>query len=348
MKILFCDSVSFIDTKNLDLQAIQDYLIILEKDSWDDFGYKVTFNLFIQNVNDMLSTQRKIGQLKIAKEGQVEHNFSDISEYEGLASSLADELPSSFYSLGEGTYYYQNIKNYFNDPVLEFRLISKLKDIEKNKKKLEDLKNETIFDKAFKRTATYADKIESDWFNHISEPKSVFDRQIQSVQALLSSEATFDTQVLHGFNAMLFGYTIAAMENYLFTVFSKKVNSDEMAKRKYLKSLDKKGLDKKITLSEIQNDPNFIENKLNEALGKISFHNVATSKDLFSEVLQHHLLTNEQSNYFIEKIEIRHDCAHRGGYDKEGNLTPIGNAMIEELIVKITEVVDNVEQKVTY
>lgn len=342
MKILICDNIGSIDTQALDRQSIGDYLIILEKNSWDDFQYKVTFDLFIMNMNDLFSTQRKIGRLKIAKAGQTEYNFSDLQEYSNLTTSLSSELPDSFYSLGQDSDYYQGVKGYFNDPVLEFRLLSKLKDIEKNKDKLEILKNEIVFDKAFKRTAIYLDKIESDWFNNISEPKSVFDRQIQNVRDLLLSGTT-NPQILHSFNSMLFGYTVAAMENYLFTIFSKKVNSNATLKVNYLKNISQK-----YTLSEIALDANFLDNKLNEALGNISFHNVITSKKLFSEILQHNLLTDDQSSYFSNKIEIRHDCAHRGGYNKEGDPTPIDTAMIEELIVNIITVVENVEQNVIY
>lgn len=341
MKILICENIGSIDTQALDRQSIGNYLIILEKNSWDDFQYKVTFDLFIMNMSDF-STQRKIGRLKIAKVGQTEHNFSNLPEYSNFTNSLSSELPELFYSLGQDQDYYQGIKDYFNDPLLEFRLLSKLKDIEKNKDKLESLKNEIVFDKAFKRTAVYVDKVESNWFNNISEPKLVFDRQIQNVRDLLE-HVNLDSNNSHSISSMLFGYTVAAMEMYLFTVFSKKIHGDNEIKLKFLSNIKEK-----FSLSLVAENPNFIEETLDKEIGNISFHNVGTSKKLFWEILNHQLMTDDQSSYFSNSIEIRHDCAHRGGYDKEGNPTPIDTAMIEELIVKIITVVENVEKNVIY
>ena len=87
-----------------------------------------------------LVTQRKIGQLKIAKENQTENRFCEIDEYHTLSTSLIDQLPDSFYSLGESSEYYKQIKEYFNDSNLELLLLNKLKDIENNKSKFENLK----------------------------------------------------------------------------------------------------------------------------------------------------------------------------------------------------------------
>ena len=43
MKILICNRVSDVNTSDLDINEIEDYLILLEHSSWNDFGYTVTF-----------------------------------------------------------------------------------------------------------------------------------------------------------------------------------------------------------------------------------------------------------------------------------------------------------------
>lgn len=340
MKILICNKISDVNTSDLDINEIEDYLILLEHSSWNDFGYKVTFNLYIMNMIGLV-TQRKIGQLKIAKENQTENRFCEIDEYHTLSTSLIDQLPDSFYSLGESSEYYKQIKEYFNNSALELLLLTKLKDIEKNKSKFDDLADQPVFDKAFKRTAIYTDKVESDWFIHTSEAKSIFDTQIQNARNLLSSGIT-DPNQLHSFHTMIYGYVVAAMENYLFSIFIKKIFSDPQIKTNYMS----KKIKEKFPLSDIEKSPNFVNEKLLEVLNQISFHNVGTAKDLFYEFLNHSLMTEVQSQYFINCVEIRHDCAHRGGYGVDGSRTNITHEMIEELIENICDVVGNIETNI--
>lgn len=337
MKILICNRVSDVNTSELNIDEIEDYLILLEHSSWDDFGFKVTFNLYIMNMMG-LATQRKIGQLKIAKEGQTENIFSQLAEYQEISNKLIDKLPNSFYSLGEDREYYQNIKQYFNNTSLELLLLRNLQDIEDNKNKFDALSDQLVFNKAFKRTAIYTDKVESDWFINTSQAKSIFDNQITSVKNLLQAGIADPSQT-HSFNTMIFGYVIAAMENYLFTAFAQKVSTNPSFKLVFISEK----IDKKFSISEFLSSSNFVEDKVTEALNKISFHNVIESKKLFKNVLQHDLMTNEQSQYFINSVGIRHDCAHRGGYDTDGNITSITNEMIEELIQKVCSMIENVE-----
>lgn len=340
MKILICNKISDVNTSDLDINEIEDYLILLEHSSWNDFGYKVTFNLYIMNMIG-LATQRKIGQLKIAKENQTENSFSEIGEYQTLSTSLIDQLPDSFYSLGENSEYYKQIKEYFNDSNLELLLLNKLKDIENNKSKFENLLDQTVFDKAFKRTATYLDKLENDWFIYTSEAKSIFDTQITNARNLVQAGIT-DPSQNHSFNTMIFGYVVAAMEKYLFTVFVQKIFNSQQFKNKFISQEIKKNF----PLSDFATSPNFVDEKVLEALHKISFHNVGTSKDLFKNILNHNLMTDDQSQYFINSVGIRHDCAHRGGYDIKGNKTNITTQMIEELISNVCTVVENVETNI--
>jgi len=340
MNILICNKISDVNTSDLDINEIEDYLILLEHSSWNDFGYTVTFNLYIMNMIGF-ATQKKIGQLKIAKENQIEKSFSQIAEYETLSTSLIDQLPNSFYSLGEDSEYYKQINEYFNNSTLELLLLTKLKDIENDKTKFDDFSAQPVFDAAFKRTATYTDKLESDWFINTSEAKSIFDTQIENARNLVQAGVR-DPNQDHSFNTMIFGYVVAAMEKYLFTVFVQKIFNNQQYKIKFISEKTTKNF----PLSEFVKSPNFVDEKVLEALHKISFHNVGTSKDLFKNILEHNLMTNDQSQYFTNSIGIRHDCAHRGGYDLEGNPTNITTQMIEELITNVCTVVESVETNI--
>lgn len=340
MKFLICNKISDVNTSDLEINLIEDYLVLLEHSPWNDLGYTVTFNLYIMNMIG-LATQQKIGKLKIAKENQIEKSFSQIAEYETLSNSLLDQLPNSFYSLGEDAEYYKQIKQYFNNSALELLLLTKLRDIEKDKTKFDNLSDQPVFDKAFKRTAIYSDKLESDWFIHVNETKSIFDNQIENARNLLRSGIT-DPNQLHSFHTMIFGYVVATMEKYLFTVFLQKIFNSQQFKIKFISQK----IDKKFPLSDFVTSPNFVDEKVLETLHKISFHNVATSKDLFKDILNHNLMTNDQSQYFTNSIGIRHDCAHRGGYDLKGNQTNITTEMIEDLIANVCAVIENIETKI--
>jgi hypothetical protein len=94
-------------------------------------------------------------------------------------------LPDSFYSLGENSEYYKQIKEYFNDSNLELLLLINSKILKTIKVNLKNLLDQTVFDKAFKRTATYLDKLENDWFIYTSEAKSIFDTQITNARNLV-------------------------------------------------------------------------------------------------------------------------------------------------------------------
>lgn len=52
------------------------------------------------------------------------------------------------------------------------------------------------------------------------------------------------------------------------------------------------------------------------------------------------------ASWLFKAIELRHDCAHRAGFDKEGNKVEVSTESIKELMRKCTELACNIDQHI--
>jgi predicted ATPase len=83
---------------------------LLSADNWDDFCYRTSFQLY--RVED--GKRVLIGFVKIAKTGMAEASYSSglVSDSRATVPDQFNTLDSPFFSLGQGTSYYLNLKKY--------------------------------------------------------------------------------------------------------------------------------------------------------------------------------------------------------------------------------------------
>lgn len=83
---------------------------LLSADNWDDYCYRTSFQLYrVEEGNRVL-----IGSVKIAKTGMTKASYSSgvVSDSRATVPDKFNALDSPFFSLGQGTSYYLNLKKY--------------------------------------------------------------------------------------------------------------------------------------------------------------------------------------------------------------------------------------------
>ena len=115
------------------------YLI---EDQWDDwFQYSTMYDLYIV---DSLSHQCYMGKTKIGQKGMVEDQRRP-----ALPESFS-RLSEDFFSLGQDSYYYENIKNLGD--VMRSEILAALNDIAYNTKQIRTAQKEPVTKKSLLRS----------------------------------------------------------------------------------------------------------------------------------------------------------------------------------------------------
>lgn len=137
------------------------YLI---EDQWDDwFQYSTMYDLYIV---DSLSHQCYMGKTKIGQKGMVEDQRRP-----ALPESFS-RLSEDFFSLGQDSYYYENIKNLGD--VMRSEILAALNDIAYNTKLIRTAQKEPVTKKSLLRSVPLTTVKEQ--FNRIA--LTVFDKGI--------------------------------------------------------------------------------------------------------------------------------------------------------------------------
>lgn len=117
---------------------------ILNVDNWDDFGFKSLFHLSIFDDNGV---NHEIGSVKIGYVGQQE------GWLEGGIPAQFESLDENFFSLGQDSDYYRNIKKKLS-PELAENLLSSLGDIVNDSDRFGRAKNEQVFNTSLLRSVS--------------------------------------------------------------------------------------------------------------------------------------------------------------------------------------------------
>jgi len=123
----------------------------------------------------------------------------------------------------------------------------------------------------------------------------------------------------HLLNRMTFTHFLTAMEAHLCDTLINHIRSDKDA-LKALLAKDKTLREVKITLEEIEEDPNIVLTKVERYLRGIRYHNLPMVDFLYRTALDAPILTDKATNtQLLRAVQYRHDCVHRNGFDREGN-----------------------------
>lgn len=119
----------------------------LEKNNWNDYSFITTFSL---TLHDDKGVFRKIGNVRIGFVGQTE----ETATYKKLESMFDGGLPSSFFSLGMHTEYYEEL--YKLEGVLRENLLHALRDVVFSQKYLAVAEDQAVFSTALLRDSSIA------------------------------------------------------------------------------------------------------------------------------------------------------------------------------------------------
>ena len=144
--VILVDTVMFIHVVNTpwDVPHSRKSSIFLVEDNWNDHGFYTTFSLIIFDDQEV---KHEIGYVQIALKGQKEN--------ERISSKIAEcdtVLSDAFFSLGGSEDYYERVSKISKS--VRNNVLNALNDIVSNPSKIEELKNEEVFEKSLLRSAS--------------------------------------------------------------------------------------------------------------------------------------------------------------------------------------------------
>ncbi|MBD9630734.1 hypothetical protein [Pseudomonas sp. PDM19] len=181
---------------------------------------------------------------------------------------------------------------------------------------------------------------ELEWFISKSPKDSlfgIFNVQLKNISELLSVEVSDETRF--SLLVMLHAHTVAALEAYLESNFIKKVtNSDTLIRR--LVETDPTFSTMKFTLKEIFEKQERLKLTVAEHLKNLIFHDLKKIKPMYKSVLE---CDFGDIDWLFKAVQLRHHCAHRAGFDKEGIKVDITPESITSLVEKSRFLVNKIE-----
>ena len=145
-------------------------------------------------------------------------------------------------------------------------------------------------------------------------------------------------------NRMVFTQGIAAMEAYLGDALKNGVLGDSAATRKML--VEDKDLSKiSISLADIAANPMIVRDTVSKHLSNLIYHKLAHITELYRVAFGISMWPNKDtSGKLFAAINLRHDCVHRNGKDKEGNeLTSITREYVNDILDAARAMVVHIE-----
>lgn len=146
-------------------------------------------------------------------------------------------------------------------------------------------------------------------------------------------------------NRMVFVQQISAFEAFLGDALLLLVLEDERAvvnlvtKHKHL-------VEMKVTLAEIARSSSFLQDRVKAYLKSVLYHNLGLVQAIYRDALGVELLDNNAVRTGLQKaIELRHDCVHRNGRDKDGNEVVLKTPYVLEVMELIYSFVNELQTK---
>jgi glycosyltransferase involved in cell wall biosynthesis len=198
-----------------------------------------------------------------------------------------------------------------------------------------------IDDSALDSIYDYVDFIDSDiWLDELSDKYQVFLTHMNSVQQLVSIPLGDETQ-FH-LLVMLHTHVVAATESYLASTYISHVVNNRDLMQKSIES-DPHFREQKIPISDIFKTFENIKETCVKRLKDIIFHRIHLVKPMYKSVFNYDF---GNVGWLFSAVEIRHHCAHRAGFDKDGAKVEVTVDSIIELAQKSRDLCYKVEMHV--
>lgn len=184
------------------------------------------------------------------------------------------------------------------------------------------------------------DEGELEWEIESSDQLQIFHSHLESVNQLLSVKE-FDEQTQFNVLVMLqlHVHIVAAMEHFLSSTFIHKVTNSTELTRKLIETDPEFG-NRKFTLNKIFLKQEELKVTVGSYLKSLIFHDLKKIKPMYRDVINYDF---GNISWLFTAVLCRHDCAHRTGYDKEGNKVSLTIESIEELMNNCKELAENID-----
>jgi len=181
------------------------------------------------------------------------------------------------------------------------------------------------------------DEEELEWEIEYSDQLKIFHSHLKTVNQLLNVE--FDEQTQFNVLVMLHVHIVAAMEHFLSSTFIHKITNSTELIRKLIETDPEFG-NRKFTLNKIFFKQEELKVTVGSYLKSLIFHDLKKIKPMYRDVINYDF---GNVSWLFTAVLCRHDCAHRAGYDKEGNKVSLTIESIEELMINCKELAENID-----
>jgi len=194
---------------------------------------------------------------------------------------------------------------------------------------LEELKNIIIEEKFLQKYS----KIITDYFIE-------FKNSINNIQKLVEIQSIDKSLQPHFFN-MLYSSVITSLETYLSDALKFHLSNNEEFLIRFVETFkDFKNI--KCDFNDIFNLCNSIENRVEESLSILLYHNLPKIKGIYKATFQ---IDFQPIDEIMNAISIRHDLVHRNGKKSDGTHHIITQEDIKKLSNQVLLFVENIEKQ---
>ncbi len=181
---------------------------------------------------------------------------------------------------------------------------------------------------------------ELEWEVENSEQLKTLNKHLSKVPQLLQVDVDDDIQF--SLLVMMHVHIVSALEQFLSATFIHNVTNSDVLTRKLIETDPEFGC-RKFTINEIYAQYSNIKSTVASYLKDIIFHDMRKVKPMYADVLSYDF---GDIAWLFKAVRLRHDCAHRAGYDKEGNQVSVSVASVKELVAQCRLLSDSIDSHV--
>ncbi|MGL6013349.1 MAG: hypothetical protein ACRC0J_17865 [Shewanella oncorhynchi] len=184
------------------------------------------------------------------------------------------------------------------------------------------------------------EKDELEWEVENSEQLITLNKHLSKVPQLL--QINVDKDVQFSLLVMMHAHIVSALEQFLSATFIHNVTNSDVLTRKLIETDSEFGC-RKFTINEIYAQYSNIKSTVAAHLKNIIFHDMRKVKPMYADVLGYDF---GDIAWLFKAVRLRHDCAHRAGYDKEGNPVSVSVGSVNELIAQCRHFSESIDAHV--
>jgi hypothetical protein len=149
------------------------------------------------------------------------------------------------------------------------------------------------------------------------DPYSIFNVSLMEASVLLDEKGGSGSNLM---NRMVFAHFIGAFEAFLADTLINEVLASADALKQLIER-DERLRNRRFSLSEIAASPELIKDTVRARLRSEMWHNMKKASALYNIAFGIDVrgMLSEDNEIIAHAVDLRHDCVHRNGRDKDGN-----------------------------